>query len=64
MVLCCAYLHLTFCGPMDCSPLGYFVHGISQARVLEWVAISLLQGNRKELKSLSSSTMAGGFSTT
>ena len=25
---------------MDCSPAGSFVHGISQARILEWVAIS------------------------
>ena len=30
----------TPCGPMDCSPPGSSVHGISQARVLEWVAIS------------------------
>ena len=26
--------------PMDFNPLGSFVHGIFQARVLEWVAIS------------------------
>ena len=26
--------------PTDCSPPGSFVHGISQARILEWVAIS------------------------
>ena len=26
--------------PMDCSPLGSSVHGISKARILEWVAIS------------------------
>ena len=25
--------------PMDCSPLGSSVHGILQARILEWVAI-------------------------
>ena len=25
---------------MDCSPSASFVHGISQARVLEWVAIA------------------------
>ena len=31
---------LTLCNPMDCSPPGSFVHGILQARVLEWVAIS------------------------
>ena len=28
------------CDPMDCSPLGSSVHGIFQARILEWVAIS------------------------
>ena len=26
--------------PMDCSPPVSFVHGISQAKILEWVAIS------------------------
>ena len=35
-----AQLCLTLCDPMDYSPLGSFVHGILQARVLEWVAIS------------------------
>ena len=34
----------TLCDPMDCSPPGSSVRGILQARVLEWVAISLLQG--------------------
>ena len=28
------------CDPMDCSLPGFSVHGIFQARVLEWVAIS------------------------
>ena len=31
---------LTLCDPMDCSLPGFSVHGISQARTLEWVAIS------------------------
>ena len=31
---------LSLCDPMDCSPPGCCVHGILQARVLEWVAIS------------------------
>ena len=31
---------LTLCDPMDCSLPGSSVHGISQARILEWVAIS------------------------
>ena len=30
----------TLCDPMDCSPLGSSVHGILQARILEWAAIS------------------------
>ena len=30
----------TLCDPVDCSPPGSSVHGILQARVLEWVAIS------------------------
>ena len=28
------------CDPMDCRPPGSSVHGILQARILEWVAIS------------------------
>ena len=31
---------LTLCDPMDSSLAGSFVHGILQARILEWVAIS------------------------
>ena len=30
----------TLCVLMDCSPPGSFVHGVLQARILEWVAIS------------------------
>ena len=29
----------TLCDPMDCSLSGFYVHGILQARILEWVAI-------------------------
>ena len=32
-------LCLTLCDAMDCSPLGFSVHGILQVRILEWVAI-------------------------
>ena len=34
-----------FANPMDCSPPSSSVHGISQARVLEWVAISSSRGS-------------------
>ena len=30
---------LTLCNPVGRSPLGSSVHGISQARILEWVTI-------------------------
>ena len=35
-----AQLYLTLSDPMDCSPPGSSVHGIFQARVLEWGAIA------------------------
>ena len=31
---------LTLCDPMDCSLPGFSIHGIFQARILEWVVIS------------------------
>ena len=34
----------TLCDPMDCSLPGSSIHGIFQARVLEWVAISFSSG--------------------
>ena len=38
-------LCLTVCDPMDCSSSGSFAHGISQARILEWVAIPFSRGS-------------------
>ena len=37
-------LCLTVCDPVDCSPSGSSVHGILQARILEWVAMSSSRG--------------------
>ena len=37
----------TLCDPMDCSLPGFSVHGIFQARVLEWVAISFSRGSSR-----------------
>ena len=35
---------LTLCDPVDCNPPGSSVHGIFQAKILEWVAISSSRG--------------------
>ena len=38
-------LCLTLCNPMDCSPPGSSVHGILQAKILEWAATSSSRGS-------------------
>ena len=35
---------LTFCNPMNCSLPGSSVHGILQARILEWIAMPSSKG--------------------
>ena len=35
----------TLCDPMDCNLLGFSIHGILQARILEWIAISFSKGS-------------------
>ena len=40
----CAQSCLTLCDPMDCSLLGSSVHGILQARILEWIAMPSSRG--------------------
>ena len=42
ILVCCLVTQScpTLCDPMDCNLPGFSVHGIFQARVLEWVAIS------------------------
>ena len=44
-VCVCALSRVWLCIPVDCSPLGASVHGILPARILEWVAISLIRGS-------------------
>ena len=34
-----------FCNPTDCSLPGSYVHGISQTRILEWIASSFSRGS-------------------
>ena len=57
----------TPCDPMDCSLPGSSVHGILQARLLEWVAMPFSKGSswpRDQTMSLWSPTLAGGLFTT
>ena len=72
-VFVCVCVHApscpTLCDLMDCSPPGSSVHGIFQARTLEWewVAISLSKGFPDpgiKLIFSESPTLAGGFFTT
>ena len=37
----------TLCDPMDCSLPAFSVHGILQARILEWVTISFSRGSSR-----------------
>ena len=62
---CVCVLTWGFCNPMDGgSPPGSSVHGISQARVPEWVAISLFKGSSVPRDQTWVSCIAGGFFTT
>ena len=54
----------TLCDPMDCSPPGSSVHGILQARILEWVAISFSRGSSQPRDRTQVSCIAGRFFTT
>ena len=54
---------LSLFGPVDCSPAGFFVYGIYQARILEWVAISFSRGSSQPRDWTHISCTAGGFFT-
>ena len=56
----CAQLYPTLCDTMDCSLTGSSVHGISQARILEF-AISFSRGSSRLRED---SALAGRFLTT
>ena len=53
----------SLCDSMDCSPLGFSVHGILQARTLQWVAISFSRGSSHPTGRTWVSCIAGGFFT-
>ena len=53
----------TLCDPMDCSPPASSVHGIFQARILEWIAISFSRGSSQPRNRTQVSCIAGRFFT-
>ena len=48
---------------MDCSLPGFSVHGISQARILEWVVISFSEESSQLRDQIPFPALAGGFFT-
>ena len=50
---------LTLCNPMGCSPPGSSVHGILQARILEWVTIFFSRGSSQPRDQTQVSCIAG-----
>ena len=50
--------------PTLCDPVDYTVHGILQARVLEWVAFPFSRGSSQPRNQTQVSAIAGGFFTT
>ena len=56
-------LCLTLCHPTDCSPPGFSVHGILQARLLEWIAIPFFRGSFWPRDQILVSCIAGRFFT-
>ena len=51
------------CSPMDCSPPGSSVHGIFQANLLEWIAISFSRGYSRPRDRTRVSCIVGRFFT-
>ena len=62
-LLLVAQLCLTLCNPMDCSLPGFSVHGIFQARILEWVAMPSSRGSSQSRNQTQVSHVAGRFFT-
>ena len=66
LLVCCLVAKScpTLCNPMDCSPPVSSVHGISQVRLLEWVAISFSRQSSQPRDQTHVSCILDGFSTT
>ena len=59
----CMCVCMTLCGPVVCSPAGSSVHGILQARILEWVAMPFSRGSSPPRDQTRASCVAGRFFT-
>ena len=56
-------LHVSLFDPMDCSLPGSSVHGILQARILEWVSMPFSRGSSRPRDQSQLSHVAGRFFT-
>ena len=54
---------LTLCDPMDCSPPGYSVYRILQARILKWGAIPFSKRSSQPRDQTQVFYITGGFFT-
>ena len=69
MCMCVFVVHLvaqscpTLCDPIDCSTTGSSVHGILQARILEWAAMPFSRGSSQPRDQTQGSCLAGRFFT-
>ena len=54
---------LTLCDPVDCSLPDSSVHGILQARIVEWVDMLSSRGSSQPMDQTQVSCIAGGFFT-
>ena len=51
----------TLCDPMNCGSLGSSVHGILQARAVEWGALPCSRGSSRSRDRTCTSCITGGF---
>ena len=63
-VCMCVQSCLTLCDPVDCYLPGSSVHGISQKRTLEWIAVSYSRGLSRPRDQSHISCLASRFFTT
>ena len=61
MCVCSSLSHVWLCNSMDCSLPGYSVHGILQARTLEWVTVPFSRGFFQPRDRTQVSSIAGRF---